>query len=93
MLSQLFETIQARRTSMPEGSYTAHLLALGEGEILKKIKEESLELIVAAEQEGNQRLVEELADLFYHCLVLLADRDLDLRDLEDELRRRQNLRG
>ncbi len=92
MLSQLFETIQARRASMPEGSYTAHLLALGEGEILKKIKEESLELIVAAEQEGNQRLVEELADLFYHCLVLLADRDLDLRDLEDELRRR-NLRG
>lgn len=93
MLSQLFETIQARRASMPEGSYTAHLLALGEGEILKKIKEESLELIVAAEQEGNQRLVEELADLFYHCLVLLADRDLDLRDLEDELRRRRNLRG
>jgi phosphoribosyl-ATP pyrophosphohydrolase len=78
---------------MPEGSYTAHLLALGEGEILKKIKEESLELIAAAEQEGNQRLVEELADLFYHCLVLLADRDLDLRDLEDELRRRRNLRG
>lgn len=93
MLSQLFETIQARRASMPEGSYTAHLLALGEGEILKKIKEESLELIAAAEQEGNQRLVEELADLFYHCLVLLADRDLDLRDLEDELRRRRNLRG
>lgn len=93
MLSQLFETIQARRASMPEGSYTAHLLALGEGEILKKIKEESLELIVAAEQEGNQRLVEELADLFYHCLVLLADRDLDFRDLEDELRRRRNLRG
>ena len=93
MLSRLFETIQARRASMPEGSYTAHLLASGEGEILRKIKEESLELIVAAEQEGNQRMVEELADLFYHCLVLLAKRDLSLKDLEDELRRRRNLRG
>ncbi|MEE9216223.1 MAG: phosphoribosyl-ATP diphosphatase [Anaerolineales bacterium] len=93
MLSRLFETIQARRASMPEGSYTAHLLASGEGEILRKIKEESLEFIVAAEQEGNQRMVEELADLFYHCLVLLAKRDLSLKDLEDELRRRRNLGG
>ena len=89
MLSQLFETIQARRTSMPEGSYTAHLLASGEGEILRKIKEESLELVAAAEEEGDRRTVEELADLFYHCLVLLAARDLSLEELEIELRRRR----
>ena len=93
MLSQLFETIQARRASMPEGSYTAHLLALGEGEILKKIKEESLELIAAAEEEGDRRTVEELADLLYHCLVLLAARDLSLEELEIELRRRRKSLG
>ncbi|MCH6554597.1 MAG: phosphoribosyl-ATP diphosphatase [Acidobacteria bacterium] len=88
MLRQLFEIIEARKASMPEGSYTAHLLAAGEGEILRKVREESAELIHAAEQEGDQRLLEELADLFYHSLVLLAARDLHLEDLEAELRRR-----
>ena len=88
MLRQLFETIESRKASMPEGSYTAHLLAAGEGEILRKVREESEELILAAEQQGDQRLLEELADLFYHSLVLLAARDLRLEDLEAELRRR-----
>ena len=93
MLSQLFETITARQASMPENSYTAQLLAAGEGEILRKIREESLELIAAAEQEGDRRTVEELADLFYHCLVLLAARDLSLEELEIELRRRRKSVG
>jgi phosphoribosyl-ATP pyrophosphohydrolase len=88
MLRQLFEIIEARKASMPEGSYTAHLLAAGESEILRKVSEESAELIHAAEQEGDQRLLEELADLFYHSLVLLAARDMHLEDLEAELRRR-----
>ena len=88
MLRQLFEIIEARKAIMPEGSYTAHLLAAGESEILRKVSEESAELIHAAEQEGDQRLLEELADLFYHSLVLLAARDLHLEDLEAELRRR-----
>ncbi len=88
MLRQLFEIIEARGTAMPEGSYTAHLLAAGEGEILRKVREESAELILAAEQQGDQRLLEELADLFYHSLVLLAARGLQLTDLEAELRRR-----
>ncbi len=88
MLRQLFEIIEARKASMPKGSYTAHLLAAGEGEILRKVREESAELIHAAEQEGDQRLLEELADLFYHSLVLLAARGLHLTDLEAELRRR-----
>ena len=93
MLSQLFETIKARRAAMPEDSYTAHLLAAGEGEILRKIKEESQELIAAAEQEGDRRTVEELADLFYHCLVLLAARRLELDDLDAELRGRRRSGG
>ena len=93
MLGQLFETITIRRASMPEESYTAYLLAAGEGEILRKIKEESLELIAAAEQEGDRRMVEELADLFYHCLVLLAARDVGLEELEAELRSRRRPEG
>lgn len=88
MLSQLFETIEARKANMPESSYTAQLLAAGEEEILRKVREESAELVLAASEQGDQRLVEELADLFYHSLVLLAARGLNLEDLEAELRRR-----
>ena len=88
MLSRLFETIEARRENMPDGSYTAHLLSAGEEEILRKIKEESAELIFAAEEQGDRRLVEELADLFYHSLVLLAARGLRLEEVEAELSRR-----
>ena len=73
---------------MPEGSYTAHLLAAGEEEILEKLREESEELIHAAEEQSDTRVVEELADLFYHSLVLLAARGLGLKDVEAELERR-----
>ena len=88
MLNRLFETIEARKAAMPEGSYTAHLLAAGEEEILEKLREESEELIHAAEEQGDTRVVEELADLFYHSLVLLAARGLSLKDVEAELERR-----
>lgn len=90
MLKQLFEIIESRKAAMPADSYTAQLLAAGEPKILSKIAEESAELIRAAEQEGDQRLVEELADLFYHTLVLLAVRGLSFEDLEAELRRRHS---
>jgi phosphoribosyl-ATP pyrophosphohydrolase len=55
---------------------------------LKKINEEATEVIVAAKSEGDQRLVEEVADLFYHTLVLLASRDIALEAVHAELRRR-----
>ena len=90
MLKQLFEIIESRKAAMPEGSYTAQLLAAGERKILSKIAEESAELVLAAEQEGDRRVVEELADLFYHTLVLLAARGLSFEDLEVELRRRHS---
>ena len=90
MLKQLFEIIESRMAAMPEGSYTAQLLAAGESKILSKIAEESAELVLAAEQEGDRRVVEELADLFYHTLVLLAARGLSFEDLEAELRRRHS---
>jgi len=90
MLKRLFEIIESRKAAMPEGSYTAQLLAAGEHKILSKIAEESAELVLAAEQEGDRRVVEELADLFYHTLVLLAARGLSFEDLEAELRRRHS---
>jgi len=69
-IDELFDIICQRKDASPSESYTARLLAAGEDEILKKVGEESVEVILAAKAQGDQRLVEELADLTYHSLVL-----------------------
>lgn len=79
IIQRLFAVITDRRANPKEGSYTNRLLGAGEDEILKKIGEESVEVIIAAKGQGDERLVSELADLTYHCLVLLAQHDLHLR--------------
>jgi len=89
VLDNLFVTILDRQANPRPGSYTAKLLDAGEDEILKKVGEEAMEVILAAKGQGNERLVSEIADLFYHLLVLLAARGLTLADVEQELRRRQ----
>jgi phosphoribosyl-ATP pyrophosphohydrolase len=80
-LSELFELVRARRESAPPGSYTARLFAAGEDEIVKKVGEEAVEVILAAKGQGDGRLVSEMADLYYHSLVLLAYRGLRLADV------------
>ena len=70
-------------------SYTARLLAAGEDEIVKKVGEEAVEVILAAKGQGDARLIEESADLVYHLLVLLLSRDLSWADVEAELDRRR----
>jgi len=87
-VSKLFDTICQRRDNLPAGSYTAALFEKGEQEIVKKVGEEAVEVILAASAQGNQRLIEEVADLTYHLLVLLAARGLSPADIEDELARR-----
>ncbi|MBN1536237.1 MAG: phosphoribosyl-ATP diphosphatase [Anaerolineales bacterium] len=88
-LSSLFDIIcQRRDQATPEKSYTARLISQGEDEILKKIGEEAIEVILAAKAQGNQRLIEEVADLTYHVLVLLSARQLTPQDIESELGRR-----
>jgi phosphoribosyl-ATP pyrophosphohydrolase len=88
MLDELFAIIEDRKAHPVEGSYTNLLLSEGEDTIVKKIGEEAIEVIVAAKAQGDQRVIEETADLFYHTLVLLSARGLRLADVEDELRRR-----
>ena len=87
-LSTLWSTIEQRKALRPAGSYTVQLLETGQTEILKKIGEEAVEVILAAANEGDDRLLYEMADLMYHNLVLLAARDLQLSDLQAELARR-----
>jgi len=88
VLQTLFETIQSRKQNPPPDSYTAQLYEAGENEILKKLGEEAVEVIIAAKGEGDARVVYELADLLYHSMVLLAERNLSWADVEAELQSR-----
>jgi phosphoribosyl-ATP pyrophosphohydrolase len=88
MLDTLFDIIEDRKRNPTDPSYTASLFAQGEDKILQKVGEEAVEIILAAKGQGDRRLIEEVADLFYHALVLLSAKDLNLADVETELRQR-----
>lgn len=90
MLDQLFAIIEERKANTPEGSYTARLLAEGEDKILQKVGEEAVEVILAAKGQGDQHLIEETADLFYHTLVLLSAHGVTLDEVKAELWRRHS---
>ncbi len=89
MLDELHRVLLERKREMPAGSYTAQLLKEGQELILGKIGEEAEELIRAARDETDQRLVEECADLLYHLLVLLVSRDISLEAVWAELEARR----
>ncbi|HST23307.1 MAG TPA: phosphoribosyl-ATP diphosphatase [Blastocatellia bacterium] len=84
----LYSLIADRNENRPEGSYTTYLFNSGLDKILKKIAEESGEVIIAAKNEAPREIISELADLFYHLLVLMVERDVKLSDVRDELMRR-----
>ncbi len=88
VIVELEATLRQRATLSPAESYTARLLAAGEDEIVKKIGEEAVEVILAAKGQGDGRVVEEAADLVYHLLVLLLSRGQSWADVEAELDRR-----
>jgi phosphoribosyl-ATP pyrophosphohydrolase len=88
MLNELFNIILDRKINPLPGSYTNKLLDSNEDVVLQKVGEESVEVILAAKGQGNQRLVEEVSDLFYHTLVLLVRQGVSLQEVEAELRRR-----
>ena len=89
VLETLFAAILERQANPQPGSYTVRLLDAGEDEILKKVGEEAMEVILAAKGQGEEQLISEVADLFYHLLVLLAARGLTLADIEAELGQRR----
>jgi len=84
----LFEVIEDRKNNPTEKSYTASLFAEGLPKVAQKVGEESTEVIVAALAQDDQRLVEEVADLTYHILVLLSARGLTPAQVFAELERR-----
>jgi phosphoribosyl-ATP pyrophosphohydrolase len=90
MIYRLNEIINNRKNNPRLGSYTNTLLDSGQDRILQKIGEESTELILAASNQGDQRLIEEMTDLFYHSLVLLAFRNIPFSDIEKEMEKRHS---
>lgn len=92
-LNRLAETLEARKSADPESSYTAKLYAKGLDAILKKIGEESAETIIAAKNGDPDQIVYEVADLWFHTLVLLAQQGLHPEQVLQELARREGLSG
>lgn len=88
VLDTVERVIQSRRVSPREGSYVSGLLAGGDARIAQKVGEEAAEVVVAALAEGSDRLVAEVADLWFHTLVLLGARGLSARHVLAELGRR-----
>ncbi len=80
--------IQERKANPGQGSYTAKLFEMGEDEIVKKVGEEAVEVILAVKGQGDERIISETADLLYHTLVLLTSKGLTLEQVEAELERR-----
>ena len=93
VIAALAARIRARRTASPEESYTARLLCGDEDALLKKIVEEAGEAALAAKGGARTQLTEELADLCFHCLVVMARYNVSASDVAVALVRRQGCSG
>ena len=90
ILRELYSVIQDRKEHPVEGSYTNYLFDKGTDKISKKLGEEAVEVVIAASQRDRKATIQEIADLEYHLLVLMADRVITLDDVETELRSRRS---
>ena len=79
------ELLEGRKAEKPEGSYTTYLFEKGLDKILKKVGEESTEVIIAAKAEDKKETIYEIADLAYHVLVLMVEAGISLEDVRKEL--------
>ncbi len=93
ILARIAATIEARKDAEPSRSYVASLFAGGDDRILKKIGEEAIETVLAAKDGDKIHLIAEVADLWFHCLVLLARHGLGPADVLKELARREGVSG
>ena len=93
ILLRLMAVLASRKGADPDSSYVAGLYDKGLDTILKKIGEESAETIIAAKSGDEKQIVHETADLWFHCLVMLAQQNLDAQQVLDELERRFGVSG
>ena len=93
ILDRLADVLESRKGGDPQGSYVSRLFSRGEDAILKKIGEEATEAVIAAKDGDRLRIVGETADLWFHCLIMLAHYGLRPSDVLMELRRRECISG
>lgn len=90
-LDELYQLILDRKANPKEGSYTDYLFTKGLDKILKKVGEESTEVIVAAKNDSDDEFIYEVSDLAYHILVLMVDRGISVDQIKRELAEREGL--
>ena len=88
IIEEIYNVIMDRKANPQDGSYTCYLFEKGQDKILKKIGEESAECIIAAKNTDNTELANEICDLAYHVLVLMAEKGIELSEIEKELKKR-----
>lgn len=88
ILDNIYNVILDRKANPEEGSYVSMLASKGKDEILKKIGEEAIEVIIASKTGDREHTVHELADLWFHCLVLMAEDGISHADVFAELENR-----
>lgn len=93
VLQDLYNVVLSRKAHFEEGSYTCYLFSKGLDKICKKCGEESAEMIIAAKNQDNDELKNEIADLMYHIMVLCAENNLDFAEVEEVLKERSNKIG
>ena len=92
-LNGLYEVVKMRKAEPQEGSYTCYLFEKGLDKILKKVGEECAETIIAAKNGKNEETVEEICDLFYHVMVMMAESNIELSDVIKVLEARRQKIG
>lgn len=89
ILQELYQVVADRRENPKEGSYTNYLFEKGLDKILKKVGEESAEVIIASKNRSKEEVTYEVSDLMYHLMVLLVEQGVELEDIYNELRKRR----
>ena len=93
VLNDLYGVVMDRKANPQEGSYTCYLFSQGQDKICKKCGEECTEMVIAAKNNDNNELKNEVADLLYHVVVLCAEKGLSVDEVEEVLRERSNKIG
>lgn len=93
VLEDLFAVLLERKRNMQDDSYVSLLYRKGEDSILKKIGEEATEVIIASKGEDKKKIIFEITDLWFHCMILMADKEISLEEIAEEFKKRMGLSG
>ncbi len=89
LLKELYDIVSQRKVDLPEGSYTVSLFTQGKKQIIRKVLEEASEVVIASIYEDQKAMIHELADLWYHLIVLMVQDGVTIEDVIEELTKRR----